>query len=213
MKRILYQGFIILLFCFVISTFIHEVGHGISSSAAGIPVSTGFNRVGQVYKKPHDVDFRKGLENNQNPWDMGPNFTLAMAIVFTFVLSKTSSKNKAALMIVGALACCNSIIRLVPMVHAYTGLLIKGSPYMEDEIGTGLIWYKLSNLELLKYLPALISSLVSVICLYFVIKSFKRKMPELFSKRFFFTSILVSAYILSVFIENVLDNIIRINWV
>ncbi|MDF2986597.1 MAG: hypothetical protein K0R50_2107, partial [Eubacterium sp.] len=149
----------------------------------------------------------------QNPWDMGPNFTLAMAIVFTLVLSKTSSKNKAALLIIGAFACCNSIIRLVPMVHAYTGVLIQGSPYMEDEIGTGLIWYKLNNLELLKNLPALISILVSVICLYFVIKSFKIKIPELFSKRFYFTSILVSAYILSFLIENVLDNVIRINWV
>lgn len=213
MTKAFLKWFIILLLSFIVSTFLHEIGHGISSAAVGVHVSTGFNRVGQVYKKPHDADFRKGLENYENPWDMGPNTTLILAIGFTLALTKIKTKNQTALIIVGAVALGNSLIRLVPMIHSYLGFVIKGSPYMEDEIGTGEIWYKLGHLGILKYAPSMISIIVSVLCLYFVIKNLKTKLPILFSKRIYFTLILVFAYILSFIVENRLDNILRINWV
>lgn len=213
MKKSLLIWFITLICCFVISTFLHEAGHGISSYAVGIHVSTGFNKVGQVYKKPHGLDFRKGFDNSDNPWDMGPAVTLFLAIGFTLALIRTKIKNKTITMLLGAFALCNSLIRFIPMIHSYLGLLITGSFYMEDEIGTGLSWYKLCSLEIMKYLPSLISIAVSVICLHYVIKTLKVKLPYLFSGRINFTIIWVSAYLISFAIESGLDNIIRINWI
>lgn len=213
MKKTLFLWFIILVCCFVGSTFLHEIGHGISDYAVGIHDSTGFNKVGQPYKKPNDPDFRKGRENFQNPWDMGPNVTLVLAVGFTLALIKTKNKNKMSTMIIGAFAFCNSLIRLIPMIHSYSGLLIRGSFYDEDEIGTGLSWYNLSHLQIMKYLPSLISIAVSVICLYYVLKALKAKLPNLFSKHINFTLIWLSAYIISFIIESGLDKVIRINWV
>lgn len=213
MKKTLLKWFIILIFSFIVSTFLHEIGHGISSYSMGVPVSTGFNRVGQAFKKPHDLDFREGLENYENPWDMGPTTTLILAVGFTLWLIKIKSKNQGITMIIGAFALSNSLIRLIPMIHSYLGLIMKGSFYMEDEIGTGILWYRLYSLEIMKYIPSLISIIVSLFCMYFVLKTLKIKLPSLFPKRDYFTIILVLAYVISFSIENNLDNIIRINWV
>jgi hypothetical protein len=84
---------------------------------------------------------------------------------------------------------------------------------MEDEIGTGLLWYKLFNLEIMKYMPSMISIIVSLVCLYFVIRTLKIKLPLLFSKGSNFTIVCVIAYIISFSIESGLDNVIRINWI
>ena len=146
MKKSLFIWFIILVCCFISSTFLHEMGHGISDYAVGIHDSTGFNKVGQPYKKPSVPDFRKGRENFQNPWDMGPNVTLVLAVGFTLALIKTKNKNKMSTMIIGAFAFCNSLIRLIPMIHSYSGLLIKGSFFDEDEIGTGLSCFLLCSM-------------------------------------------------------------------
>jgi len=213
MNKTLLKWFIILIFCFVVSTFLHEIAHGLSSYAVGTPVSTGFNKVGQPYKTPHDLDFRKGLEKDENPWDMGPSTTLILSVGFTLLLIKSKNKNQAIIMIIGAFALCNSLIRLIPMAHSYLGLITKGSFYLEDEISTGILWYNLYGLELMKYIPSLISIVVSLFCLHFVIKTLQIKLPGLFSKHVYFTTILVFAYIISFSIESRLDNIIRINWI
>lgn len=213
MKKNLIKWFIVLLGCFIISTFLHELGHGVSSYAVGQYVSTGFNRVGDVYKKPHDLDFRKDSSKYENPYDMGPNVTLILAIVFTFGLAKIKSKNQTTNIVVGALALSNSLIRLIPMIHSYFGFVIRGKLYEEDEVGTGLLWYKLSGVQIMKYLPSIISIVISLVCLYYVIKMLKNKLPELARERFYFSSIIVVCYILSFIIENFLDNIIRINWI
>lgn len=213
MKKYLIKWFVILLCCFVISTFVHELGHGISSYAVGVHLSTGFNRVGNVYKAPHDLDFRKGFENFQTPWDMGPATSLFLAVGFTVVFTKLKSKNKTVTMTVGALALCNSLIRLIPMIHSYSGLLIRGNFFVEDEIDLGVLWDKLSGLVIMKYAPSFISIVVSLLCLYFVVKTIKKKLPYLFHKHFIFSASIVLAYIISFIIENKLDNIIRINWI
>ena len=49
MKKTLLKWFVVLICCFVVSTFVHEIGHGISSYAVGVHVSTGFNKVGQIF--------------------------------------------------------------------------------------------------------------------------------------------------------------------
>ena len=57
MKKYLKWLLICVLF-FTISVFLHECGHGLANALAGIPCSTGFNRVGDIYKFPRDNDFR-----------------------------------------------------------------------------------------------------------------------------------------------------------
>lgn len=216
MKKTFLAWFIILLLCFVTSTFLHEVAHGACSYAVGIHVSTGFNKVGMPFKKPQDSDFRKGFfDKGDNPWDMGPATTLVLAIGFTVAFLKSKSKNKYAAMLLAAFALCNSLIRLIPMLHSYAGLLVRGSFFMEDEIGTGISWYNLCGLEIMRYIPSLISIAVSLICIYFIIRALKIKLPDLFAKRVYFAAGLVAvyiAYIAAFQIETILDNMIRINW-
>lgn len=213
MKKDLIKWFVILICCFILSTFLHEIAHGISAYTVGAHVSTGFNKVGQAYKYPKDIDFRKGLEGYQNPLDMGPTTTLILAIGFTLALSLFNTKNKITTMIIGGFALSNSLIRLIPMIISYFRFITKGAFSMEDEIGTGLLWYKLSSLEVMKYIPSLISIMVSLICLHFVINALKSKLPFLFSKGSNFTVVCSIVYIISFVIENGLDNVIRINWI
>ncbi len=216
MKNKLLVWFVVLLCCFIVSTFAHETAHGISSQAAGIQVSTGFNKIGMPFKKPSDPDFRAGFSDSNNPWDMGPFATLALAAVFTAVLVNTKGKNQKFLIITGAFALCNSLLRLIPMAHSYFGYITQGSPYLEDEIGNGMAWYALCPLEIMKYLPSILSVGVSAVCLYFVLKAFGRKFGNAFAtgrSRGLFVLMLVLAYIASFAIEYVLDNVARINWV
>lgn len=58
MENMIYW-FIFLIFTILISTFLHEVGHGLSASIKGHPVSTGFNRVGD-YKIKDPVMMTSG---------------------------------------------------------------------------------------------------------------------------------------------------------
>lgn len=211
-SKIFMRWFVILFCCFIMSTFLHEVGHGVSSYAIGGGISTGFNRVGNAYKKPHDTDFRTGFDSFQNPYDMGPAVSLALAIGFTAAFVKLKSKNEIVKMIIGASALCNSLMRLIPMIHSYSGLITKGSFFVEDEIDTGMLWYKLTGIGVMKYMPSIISVAVSLICMCYLTRAFKRKLPSLFSRSFSFSAVVTAAYILSFIAENMLDNVIRINW-
>lgn len=216
MKKTLLIWFVVLLCCFVVSTFAHEAAHGVSSQAAGIQVSTGFNKIGMPFKKPSDPDFRTGFSDRNNPWDMGPFVTLAIAAVTTAVLVNVKSRDKKLLTVIGAFALCNSLLRLIPMAHSYFGYITQGGPYLEDEIGNGMAWYALYPAEIMKYLPSIISIGVSAVCLYFVLKAFGRKFEDIVETRRskgMFVLILVMAYIASFAIEYVLDNVARINWV
>ena len=210
------KWFILLLCCFVVSTFAHEVGHGVSNLAIGKEVSTGFNKVGMPYKKPSDPDFRAGFTDTENPRDMRPNTTLILAVVFTVMLSKMKGKHQTAAMVVGSLALSNGLIRLVPMVHSYWGYITRGYPYMEDEIGTGLTWYNINHIGFMKYLPSVISIVISAVCLYFAFRGLKRLFPTLLkprSRTLLFSATVFLAYAISFVVESVLDNFIRINWV
>jgi hypothetical protein len=216
MRKKLLIWFVVLLCCFVVSTFAHEMAHGISSEAFGIHVSTGFNKIGMPYKSPSNPDFRTGFSDQNNPWDMGPTLTLVLAVVFTAVLVNTKSRNQKLLTVIGAFALCNSLIRLIPMAHSYIGYITQGGPYNEDEIGNGLAWYALCPAEIMKYLPSIISIGVSLVCLYFVIKAFGNKFEDVFSSRRStgrFVLIVALAFIASFAIEFVLDNAVRINWI
>lgn len=54
---------VICIIVFLISIFLHECGHGLANHLRGISCSTGFNRVGDIYKYPKDVDFRATYRN------------------------------------------------------------------------------------------------------------------------------------------------------
>jgi len=69
MKNGFFYWFIILILAILLSSFLHEVGHGLSAYIKGYPVSTGFNKVGDYNKKPDDHDFREEHEKYSNPWD------------------------------------------------------------------------------------------------------------------------------------------------
>jgi hypothetical protein len=71
---------------FLISIFLHECGHGIANSIAGIPCSTGFNRVGDIYKYPSDSDFRAYYSTTQAVLlDFGVPCTLLLCVLGTIL--------------------------------------------------------------------------------------------------------------------------------
>lgn len=84
MKKEFIYWFAMLIIAGIISTFIHEVGHGVSAYLKGHSVSTGFNKVGDYNKKPSEDNFREEHRKYKNPWDIGPFLTLLLAVVFTY---------------------------------------------------------------------------------------------------------------------------------
>lgn len=115
-------------------------------------------------------------------------------------------------MIIGALAFTNSLARLIPMLNSYFYLITKGELRIEDEIGMGKVWYEATGILILKYLPSIISIIISSICLYFTIEGLILKLPVLFSYNWSFTIIAIISFIISVPIIKFLDEKVRINW-
>ena len=194
----------------ILSTFLHEVGHGFSSWMNGFAVSTGFNRVGNAYKYPRDIDFRAGFTGGEILKDIGPAVTLLLALLFTIVFLKKRYANTILDRCILALAISNSIMRLVPAVTVLLRILITGEG-TEDEIQQGMAWAERLNLPILTYLFALLSIVVSLICLILLYTHFKKLRREKIAIPN--PSWVWPAYITSFFILNVLDMYIRINWV
>lgn len=195
----------------LLSVFLHETGHGVSAYLTGYPVSTGFNKVGDYGKKPSDPDFRAEHKNYEYPWDMGPFLTLLLAILFTCLLAKID--NPFLLYLVAGFAFANSLLRLLPMLNSYSFFLLTGNLITEDEIGMGILWYKRSGWSFLKYLPSIISLVVSAICLKNVIRLLNRKLPNLISAGWLFTVTSIGAFLVLVKIIPFLDERFRINWI
>lgn len=204
---------IILVGCFLISIFLHEVGHGISAYAKGYPVSTGFNKVGNAYAKPGDVNFRDGFEKYKILFDLGPIATLALAVIFTALLYLIDSKCKVLTLLIGAFALCNSVLRLIPIVHSYSGFLLGKGLLLEDEIGIGLILNEIYNSTIFTHVTSMISLFISFICLSITIKLFKDKLPELYISRAHFITLFSIAGLVAFYAANYLDRFARINWV
>ena len=201
---------IMLIISIIISVWIHEVGHGISYFIQGKEVSTGFNKVGDIHKKPSDVDFRGSLQNYILPWDLGVPITLILAIISTILIYMVSNKNM--LYIIAVFAITNSLLRLIPMFNSLLGLLKHGELRMEDEIGTGIMWYNNTGITVLKYLPMIISVLISIICYYFTIKGIKMKVDTInIGTTEFFVATIIS-FLLSYKFLDILDEFFRINW-
>ena len=86
--KVIKNGLLWLVICiivFLISIFLHECGHGLANHLRGISCSTGFNRVGDIYKYPKDVDFRATYRNaSESLLDFGVPITLLLASAGTF---------------------------------------------------------------------------------------------------------------------------------
>jgi hypothetical protein len=210
MKTEFVKWFVFLIVAILLSSFLHEVGHGLSAYSRGYSISTGFNKVGDYNKKPSDINFRKQHNKYKNPWDMGPLFTLILATLFTYLIFQVN--NKFLIYLFGSLAFVNSLLRLIPMIRSYLSLINTGSLAIEDEIAMGTLWYQMSDILILKYVPSIISIIVSVLCLKYVLKVLKMKLPELFPYRWSFTVISVSALLVAIPLINFLDQNLRINW-
>lgn len=210
MKTEFVKWFVFLIVAILLSSFLHEVGHGLSAYSRGHSISTGFNKVGDYNKKPSDNNFRKQHNRYKNPWDIGPLLTLILATLFTYLIFQVN--NEFLIYLFGSLAFVNSFLRLIPMIRSYFSLINTGSLAIEDEIATGTLWYQMSDILILKYVPSIISIIVSVLCLKYVLKVLKMKLPELFSYRWSFTLISVSALLVAIPLINFLDQNLRINW-
>lgn len=82
--------FFITLAVFMVSVFMHECGHGLANSIAGIPCSTGFDRVGDIYKFPSADDFRSFYSTAEPVlFDFGVPCTLVLSAVVVTVASLT----------------------------------------------------------------------------------------------------------------------------
>ncbi|MEA4895013.1 MAG: hypothetical protein VB064_07085 [Oscillospiraceae bacterium] len=200
--------FLLFTLVFVVSTFLHECAHGIQSSLSGFSVSTGFNRIGNAFKYPGDADFRTGLGLSFS-LDAAVLLTLTLAVTFTLLYLRMRDRNGLAGRVVFSFACSNSIIRLVPALLCLV-LPVFGIAHTEDETDMGRLWAEASGIASFNYLPAIISVLISVLCIYFIVK--KRRKGRSARKIGAEFSLIAAAYAASFFVENLLDRLIRINW-
>ena len=204
----------ILLWCvlciitFLISIFIHECGHGLANSLRGIECSTGFNRVGDIYKYPKDADFRAEYSSvSDSLLDFGVPATLLLAIIGTVIFCK--AKGEKSRIVALSFAATNSIMRLIPCVFVIIVPLITGQIHNEDEYGTGLALVRVTGIPWLVYLPALLSVFISVICTVYLYKKLKVKMSN---KRFWgYGFLTLFSFFVTMIIANTLDNLFRIN--
>ena len=172
---------------FLIFQFLHECGHGFGSKIEGYHVSTGFDKVGDVGKRPSDPDFRikKTIQGRWNLSDfLGPTVNWIFALVFTAIYLKQRSFNSVTLLL-GSGATINALMRLFPILIFFASAL-QGRFVLEDETALGL-----SALEGMKFpMP------------YLDFKSFALTQPELFlsEPRIYFWPIVSVAISLTCFL-------------
>ncbi len=203
--------FVLCIIVFLISIFIHECGHGLANSLNGVACSTGFNRVGDIYKYPRDADFRAEYSSAPDSvLDFGVPATLLLAIAGTIIFYKAKGEKSKILAL--AFAATNSMMRLIPCLFVVLVPLFTGRIHNEDEYGTGLVLMEITGGgSWLIYLPALFSILISAICFVFL---YRKLRVEISNKRFFkYGFFTLFSFYATMVIANLLDNIFRINWV
>lgn len=216
--------------------FLHEVGHGFGSQLDGVRVSTGFNRVGNVGKRPGDPDFRAGRVVTGIAGSggfLGPLVNWSLAALFTVLLLGRKVPD-ARTLLVGAGALSNALLRLVPMAFFF-GSAALGRVHLEDEVGwalrsvPGLILPMASPdfRELMASRPGLLLSqarvyfwpalslAISLLC--FALSH--RRLRDLFDPRLtsrpargLFAWMPVLVWPLAVALISLLDEVVRINW-
>jgi len=225
-----------LFFAILIFLFLHECGHGFGSQLDGVHVSTGFNRVGDVGKKPSDPDFRSNSVI-QFPFGsgdlLGPFTNWMFAILLTIWLLNRKTPDQITL-VIGAGAVSNALIRFIPMLGFFVFALM-GNIQLEDEVGWGLgavqgINFPISYAELQSLIttkPALflsepriyfwpllsltISFIGGVFSYRQLYRLFAKQMPKRM-ERWIFGLMPIIIWPIILIIINKLDNLIRINW-
>lgn len=206
MKKI--KWLTVCLIILLISIFLHECGHGLANAISGIECSTGFNRVGDIYKYPKDATFRQKYRQMPDVLlDFGVPCSLLLAILGTVLCYKAKKERTQYLGF--AIAGTNSILRLIPCLMIVIIPLLTGSLHNEDELSTGLILAEKTGLEFFTFVPAVISILISVICIVFIIKRARQKRIK---HIVFYGLLVLASFGIGIVIANYLDNIFRINW-
>ena len=199
---------VICLAVFIVSVFAHECGHGLANAIAGIPCSTGFNRVGDIYRYPSDAGFREFYSTADSVFlDFGVPCTILLAMVGTILFAKS---NNSKLQYLGAaLAIDNGLLRAIPCSMVLLTPLITGKVHVEDEYQPGELLVKSTGSNLWLYAPAFISWAITITCLVFTVRISRKKKIE---NRKILTLISILAVIVGFVVTSVLDNYIRINW-
>lgn len=227
---------VLLLVGITMFNFLHECGHGFGAQLDGKHISTGFNKVGDTDKKPSDPDFRAqqvetGLLDSSGI--LGPFTNWTLAILFTVWLLRRSKSNFAT-MAIGAAAVSNAVNRLSALISFFIGSL-HNTVHLADEVEWGLKTTKgldfpmniskitsiadtqpsliLSNPRV--YFWPAVSMILSAACFIIAYKKlYKAFGPQMESKlsRWIFGLMPVVAGIILLFVINVLDNVVRINW-
>jgi hypothetical protein len=109
--RLLAEWAIFLFSGILLFQFLHECGHGCGSKLEGYHVSTGFNRVGDIGKRPSDPEFRSNtiIQGRWNTADfLGPLINWIFAIIFTIIFLQQKNAGGIVLLI-GSGAVVNEI--------------------------------------------------------------------------------------------------------
>lgn len=207
LKRIAKWYFISLL-VLLVSVFLHECGHGIANSLAGIPCSTGFNRVGDIYKSPLDDDFRSFYSTAEPVLvDFGVPCTLVFSVLGAFLYAK--SKNDKLQYFGASLAVSNGLLRLVPCLMVLLTPLFTGEVHVEDEYETGQLLVEKLGSAFWLYVPSLLSVAITGFSLVWVCRSAvlrKANKPWIYGIVAFFS------FGNGMMIASTIDKYIRINW-
>jgi len=201
--------------CFFIaltlSTFIHELGHGLSNLLYGRRVSTGFSKVGNFGKRPSSNDFRTNyFEESYILYDLGVIITLILALSFYTLLRVTH--NPYLVTIIGSFAYSNSLLRLIPCANSIYGLVRRGKPNMEDEVGMGIALSSKVRIPLIQYIPLLISLSISIYTLNGTIGLLSQKLRGFLAiDSYFVIASIIILLVNSQFLEW-LDERYRVNW-
>lgn len=200
---------LVCIIVFLISIFLHELGHGFANALRDIECSTGFNRVGDIYKYPSDTNFRENYSLvSDSLFDFGVPLTLILAMIATILFCK--AQNRKIQQIALPFAAANSLLRFIPCLFVVLAPLLTGNIHIEDEYGTGTVLAKILGIPWLIYIPALFSITVSVICIAFIIMKMKRIIS--LRKLCIYGLFLFLSFDMAMIIANHLDNIFRINW-
>ena len=202
------RWFVITLIVFMVSIFLHECGHGLANSLAGIPCSTGFNRVGDIYKFPSAEDFRSYYSTAPSVLlDFGVPCTLFLAVFGAYLYARTKSR---PLQYLGAsLAAGNSLLRLIPSLMVLLVPLFKGSVHVEDEYETGELLAMKFGSDIWVYVPAIVSVGITLFSIVWLLrKASERKV----SKPGIYAALSFIVFCAGMVLASILDNYIRINW-
>lgn len=202
------RWFAVSLIVFMVSIFLHECGHGLANSLAGIPCSTGFNRVGDIYKFPSAEDFRSYYSTAPSVLlDFGVPCTLFLSVSGAYLYART--KIRPIRYLGASLAAGNSLLRLIPSLMVLLVPLFTGNVHVEDEYETGELLAAKFGSSFWTYVPAIVSVGITLFSIVWILrKASGRKV----SKPGIYAVISFIVFCAGMVPATILDNYIRINW-